>query len=257
MEPVLYEEQGPIAIITFNREDKLNAMNTEVVSKLIEYLHRVNDSDHIRTAILTGKGRAFVAGADISEYSEQTAVEFNEYQRRSRAMFDGIEKNKKIIIAAVNGYALGGGFELVLSCDLVIASSGVKMGLPEIHLGLLPGGGGTQRLSRLIGRNRAKYYILSGKRMTSEKAEELGIVQTVCPPEELIETAKITAKELSSKAPIAVQEGKRLINEGLEASLETGISYEGMILANLYQTADANEGIRAFIEKRKPDFRGE
>jgi enoyl-CoA hydratase len=255
VESVLYEEQGPIAIITFNREEKLNAMNTEVVSKLIEYLHRVNDSDHIRMAILTGKGRAFVAGADIAEYSEQTAVEFNEYQRRSREMFDGIEKNKKIIIAAVNGYALGGGFELVLSCDLVIACSGVKMGLPEIHLGLLPGGGGTQRLSRLIGRNRAKYYILSGRRMTAEEAEQYGIVHTVCSPEQLMETAMSMAEEISAKAPIAVQEGKRLINEGLEASLDTAISYEGMILANLYQTADANEGIRAFIEKRTPIFR--
>lgn len=257
MESVLYEEQGPIAIITFNREDKLNAMNSEVVSRLTEYLQRVNDSAHIRTAILTGKGRAFVAGADISEYSEQTPMEFNNYQRRSRAMFDGIEKNKKVIIAAVNGYALGGGFELVLCCDLVVASSEVKMGLPEINLGLLPGGGGTQRLSRLIGRNRAKYYILSGKRMTSEEAEHLGIVHTVCSPDQLMETAMNVAEELAARAPIAAQEGKRLINEGLEASLETAISYEGLILANLYQTADADEGIRAFIEKRKPIFRGQ
>jgi len=257
LESVLYEEQGPIAIITFNREDKLNAMNSEVVSKLTEYLQRVNDSAHIRIAILTGKGRAFVAGADISEYSEQTPTEFNEYQHRSRAMFDGIEKNRKVIIGAVNGYALGGGFELVLACDLVVASSGVKMGLPEIHLGLLPGGGGTQRLSRLIGRNRTKYYVLSGKRMTSEEAEQFGIVHTVCSSDELMDIAMNLAEEIAARAPLALQEGKRLINEGLEASLETAISYEGLILANLYQTADANEGIRAFIEKRKPIFQGQ
>lgn len=257
MEPILYEERGSIAIITFNREDKLNAMNSAIVSRLTEYLHKVNDSAHIRIAILTGKGRAFVAGADISEYSEQTPIEFMEYQRRSRAMFDAIEKNKKVIIAAVNGYALGGGFELVLACDLVVASSGVKMGLPEIHLGLLPGGGGTQRLSRLIGRNRTKHYLLSGKRMTSEEAEHLGIIHTVCAPDQLMDTAMNIAEDLAARAPLAIQEGKRLINEGLEASLETAISYEGLILANLYQTADADEGIRAFIEKRKPIFRGQ
>ncbi|MBP1934460.1 enoyl-CoA hydratase/isomerase family protein [Ammoniphilus resinae] len=256
MDPVLYEERGPIAIITFNREEKLNAMNSQVVSQVIEHLTRANDSEHIRAVILTGKGRAFVAGADIEEYSRQTPIQFTDYQRRSRVMFDKIEKNKKVVIAAVNGYALGGGFELVLSCDLAVASSEAKLGLPEIHLGLLPGGGGTQRLTRLIGERRAKYYMLTGRSLSAQEAFELGVINTVCPAEELMETALQLAQSIASRAPLAVQEGKKLIHDGLDGSLETGITLEGAVIGNLYVTDDAKEGIRAFVEKRKPNFQG-
>jgi enoyl-CoA hydratase len=254
MNDVLYEERGPIAIITLNREHKLNAMNTVIIHKLIELLAKIDQSEHIHTAILTGKGKAFIAGADIGEYSGQTLEQFIVYQATSRTMYEAIEKNRKPFIAAVNGYALGGGFEIVLSCDLVVASSHAKMGLPEIQLGLLPGGGGTQKLGRLIGRNRAKEFLLTGRRMTAEEAYRLGIVNRVVEPETLMEEALRLAEELAEKASGAVRDAKRLVNEGMETDLSTGLTLEQYVLAYLFQTTDAHEGIRAFVEKRKPQF---
>jgi enoyl-CoA hydratase len=256
MEQLLFEEKGPVAIITFNREEKLNAMNTPIVKGLIQLLDYVDKSKDIRAVILTGKGKAFVAGADIEEYSDQTVIEFTDYQKRSRKMFEGIEFNKKPVIAAVNGYALGGGFELVLACDLVIASSKAKMGLPEIHLGLLPGGGGTQKLARIIGRNWAKEMLMTGRRLTAEEAYNLRIVNSVVEPEELLEKALELANELAEKSPFALSEMKGLVNQGIESHLEVGLSLECSSLSNLFHTEDAHEGIRAFVEKRKPIFKG-
>jgi enoyl-CoA hydratase len=256
MEQLLYEEKGPVAIITFNREEKLNAMNTAIVKRLIELLTHVDQAEHIRSVILTGKGKAFVAGADIEEYSNQTAIEFANYQKRSRNMFEGIENNRKPVIAAVNGYALGGGFELVLSCDLVIASSKAKMGLPEIHLGLLPGGGGTQKLARIIGRNWAKEMLFTGKRLSAEEALNLRIVNKVVEPEELLDQALELANELAEKSPFALSEMKGLVNQGIESPLDIALTLECTSLANLFHTEDAHEGINAFMEKRKPSFKG-
>jgi enoyl-CoA hydratase len=253
---ILYEERGPVALITFNRPDKLNAMNTGIVRRLIEVFKQIDRSTRVQVAVLTGTGRAFVAGADIEEYSKQDAPGFVEYQSMSRGMFEGIEFNRKPFIAAVNGYALGGGFELVLACDLVVASRTAKLGLPEIQLGLLPGGGGTQKLGRVIGRNKAKEFLMTGRSMTAEEAYKLGIVNRVTEPEAMLEEALKLAGEIAGKAPIAVREAKRLVNQGLEAPLNVMLSYEGAVLSNLFQTSDAHEGIRAFVEKRQPQFKG-
>lgn len=256
MELLIYEEKGPVAIITFNREEKLNAMNTPIVKKLTELLEYVSQADHIRSVILTGKGRAFVAGADIEEYSGQTAIEFTDYQNRSRKMFEAIENNKKPVIAAVNGYALGGGFELVLSCDMVLASSKAKMGLPEIQLGLLPGGGGTQKLARIIGRNWAKELLMTGRYLSAEEAFNLRIVNRIIEPEDLHEKAFELANQLAERSPFAVNQMKELVNQGIESPLDIGLSLEGASLSNLFHTEDAQEGIQAFIEKRTPVFKG-
>jgi enoyl-CoA hydratase len=253
---ILYEERGPVALITFNRPDKLNAMNTGIVRRLIELFKQVDRSARVQVAVLTGTGRAFVAGADIGEYSEQDAPGFVEYQSMSRGMFEGIEFNRKPLIAAVNGYALGGGFELVLSCDLVVASRTAKLGLPEIQLGLLPGGGGTQKLGRIIGRNKAKEFLMTGRYMTAEEGYNLGVINRIAEPETTLEETLTLAEEIASKAPVAVRAAKRLVNQGLEAPLEAMLSYEGAVLSNLFQTYDAHEGIQAFVEKRKPQFKG-
>lgn len=256
-EQVLYEEQGPVSLVTFNRDEKLNAMNSGIQHRLIELFDRIDRSENVRVAVLTGRGRAFVAGADIGEYAGQSFAEFSEYQAVGRRMYDGIEKNSKPFVAAVHGYALGGGFEMVLCCDLVVASWEATMGLPEIHLGLLPGGGGTQRLARLVGRNLAKEFLMTGRSMTAEEGRRLGVVNRVVEPEALMDEALDLARKLARRAPYAVREAKRLVNQGVESPLEAALSYEIATLQKLYGTADAEEGIRAFVEKRKPEFRGE
>jgi enoyl-CoA hydratase len=255
-EQVLYEEKGAVALITFNREEKLNAMNTAIVLRTTELFERVDQAEHIKAVVLTGNGRAFVAGADIEEYSGQSFAEFSEYQARGRRMYEAIERNRKPFIAAVNGYALGGGFELVLACDLVVASRAAEMGLPEIHLGLLPGGGGTQKLARIVGGTRAKEFLMTGRNMTAEEGFRLGVVNKVVEPDVLLEEALNLAQKLARRAPYAVREAKRLVNQGVESHIDVALSFEQATLSNLYQTEDAKEGIRAFVEKRKPNFRG-
>lgn len=253
---VLYEEKGAVALITFDRDEKLNAMNSRTVIRSTELFEEVDRADHIRAAVLTGKGRAFIAGADIEEYSGQGFAEFSEYQERGRKMYEAIESNRKPFVAAVNGYALGGGFEMVLACDLVVASREAEMGLPEIHLGLLPGGGGTQKLARLVGRNLAKEYLMTGRRLTPEEALRLGVVNRVVEPDMLLEEALDLAGKLARRAPFAVREAKRLVNQGMESPLGVSLSFEQAALSNLYQTQDATEGIKAFVEKRRPNFEG-
>ena len=255
-EQVLYVEDEAVAVVTLEREEKLNAMNTQIVRRLTELFDRIDQAPHIRAAVLTGKGRAFVAGADIGEYSEQSFDEFSEYQARGRRMYEGIELNRKPFIAAVNGLALGGGFELVLACDLVVASREAEMGLPEIRLGLLPGGGGTQKLARIVGRNRAKEFLMTGRNMTAEEGYRLGVVNKMVEPDVLLEEALDLAQRLARRAPYAVREAKRLVNQGGESHIDVALSFEQATLSNLYQTEDAREGIRAFVEKRKPNFRG-
>jgi enoyl-CoA hydratase/carnithine racemase len=256
-EQILYEVDETVAVVTFSREEKLNAMNTPIVRRLTELFDRIDRAEHIRAAVLIGRGRAFVAGADIGEYSEQSFAESSEYQLMGRRMYDGIELNRKPFIAAVNGLALGGGFELVLACDLVIASREAEMGLPEIRLGLLPGGGGTQKLARIVGRNRAKEFLVTGRNMTAEEGYRLGIVNKVVEPDVLLEESLALAHTLARRAPYAVREAKRLVNQGVESHIDVALSFEQATLSNLYQTEDAKEGIRAFVEKRKPHFRGE
>ena len=250
------ERDGRKAIITFTREDRLNALDVQTFRDLLETLDAVEADPEIAVVILTGRGRAFVAGADITGYVDRTVLEYVDFQRLGRLVYDRIERLRQPVIAAVNGYALGGGFELVLVADLVVAAENATFGLPEAKLGLLPGGGGTQRLSRLVGRNKAKELLMTADFLTTEQARDLGIVNRVVPAEELMTATHVLADRILQRAPLAVAMAKQLVNDGLDASLPTAITQEMGMTATLYATADAREGIAAFIEKRPPRFAG-
>ncbi|HLV99953.1 MAG TPA: enoyl-CoA hydratase/isomerase family protein [Ktedonobacterales bacterium] len=253
---VVFERRGPAAVIRINREQKLNALNRPIFDALKGLLDQVAADDSLHAAILTGTGRAFCAGADIGEYWRQDLAAFAEFQRLGRELHDRIEKHPKPIIAAVNGFAFGGGFELALACDLIVASERAQFGLPELSLGLVPGGGGTQRLPRLIGRYRAKQVLLTGRKLTAREAEEWGVVAAVVPAGEEVSAAEALVGDMARLAPQAVRMGKRLINEGVDAALETALSYEQQALIALYATHDGQEGVAAFMEKRSPKFTG-
>jgi enoyl-CoA hydratase/carnithine racemase len=211
----------------------------------------------VHVLVLTGAGpKAFVAGADIGEYAAQDDAGFEAYQRRSRALFDRLDAFGKPTIAAVNGYALGGGFEIALCCDLIVASANASFGLPEGRLGLAPGGGGTQRLTRAVGSFVAADVLLFGSRLTAERARELGLVAEVTAPEALLDVAGERAARAAELAPLALAEMERSIARALDAPLEDGLTAEHEALFRLRRTHDAEEGVRAFVEKRPPRFEG-
>ncbi|MEA2586128.1 MAG: enoyl-CoA hydratase [Thermomicrobiales bacterium] len=244
------------AVLTFTREDRLNALDSQTFGDLISALDELDADGAVEIVIITGRGRAFVAGADINEYFGITMTDYVNFQRLGRRMYDRLESFRKPTIAAVNGFALGGGFELVLACDLVVAAENAKMGLPESKLGLLPGGGGTQRLTRLVGRNKAKELLMTGDFITGAEAATLGIVNRVVPADQVMEAAHQLADRILERAPLAVQMAKQLVNDGLNASLATAITQEMGMTATLYASEDAREGIGAFMEKRTPGFNG-
>ena len=244
------------AVLTFTREDRLNALDSQTFRDLIAALDELDADPTVELVIFTGRGRAFVAGADINEYLGIALTDYVNFQRLGRRMYDRLEAFRKPTIAAVNGFALGGGFELVLACDLVVAAEGAKMGLPESKLGLLPGGGGTQRLTRLVGRTKAKELLMTGDFITGAEAERLGIVNRVVPAEQVMEAAHLLADRILERAPLAVQMAKQLVNDGLYAILATAITQEMGMTATLYASDDAREGIGAFLEKRQPVFTG-
>jgi enoyl-CoA hydratase/carnithine racemase len=250
------QRDGPVAIIRLNREQKLNALNRGMLDAVTARLDEVARDDAQRVAILTGTGRAFCAGADIGEYRQHGLGAFVEYQRLGRHLLERVEKHPKPVIAAVNGFALGGGFELALACDLIVAGAQAVFGLPEPALGLVPGGGGTQRLTRAVGRYRAKEILLSGRRLSAQEAQNWGLVSAVAPHGEDVRVARELAGKIVQQAPLAVRALKRLVNEGADAALETALSYEQQTLIGLYATADGQEGIAAFMEKRPPSFTG-
>lgn len=250
------ERDGSVAILTFTREERLNALDSQTFRDLITVADELESDPQIRVIILTGRGRGFVAGADINEYVGISLTQYVDFQRFGRRMYDRWESLTKPVIAAVNGFALGGGFELVLIADVVVASERAKFGLPECKLGLLPGGGGTQRLPRLVGRNTAKALIMSGDFIPASEAHRLGIVYKVTPPDELMDTARELAATIASRAPLAVSMAKELVNRGLDASLPTAITQEMGMASTLYASEDAQEGIAAFLEKRPPAFNG-
>jgi enoyl-CoA hydratase len=250
------ERDGRKAILTFTREDRLNALDAQTFQELLTTLDTIEGDREIGVLILTGRGRAFVAGADINGYIDRTVLEYVDFQRLGRLVYDRLERLRQPVIAAVNGYALGGGFELVLVADLVVAAETATFGLPEAKLGLLPGGGGTQRLPRLVGRNKAKELLMTADFITAMEARELGIVNRVVPAEKLLPAAYALADRILQRAPLAVEMAKQLVNDGLQASLATAITQEMGMTATLYGTKDAREGIAAFIEKRPPRFTG-
>ncbi len=235
----------------------MNALSTALMHEFEAHLHTIAADPALRVVILTGAGtKAFVAGADIGEYAGQDYAQFVAYQQYARGLFTALETFPKPIIGAINGYALGGGFEIALCCDVLVASTNARFGLPEGLLGLSPGGGGTQRLTRAVGRYVAADVLLSARRLPAERAFQLGLVAEVAEPEALREVALQKARYMLKVAPLSAREMKRLIRQGPDAALETGLSLEQEVLFRLYTTQDAAEGIRAFVEKRDAVFKG-
>jgi len=255
-ETIRIEQRGEIAILYFNRPDKLNAINATVYKELSDYLQSIEQSEAVSVLILTGEGRAFVAGADIDDYLTMTLAQFSAFQRLGRSVMAQMEQLQRPIIAAVNGYALGGGFEIALACDVIVAAENAKFGLPEAKLALLPGGGGTQRLTRIVGSYVAKRMIFSGESIDAQRAYELNIVTEVAEKGEALNAAVTLAEKILTNGQLAVRMAKRIIDEGLEASLPTALSLEMDATAHLFVSDDKREGIQAFVEKRPPQFSG-
>jgi enoyl-CoA hydratase/carnithine racemase len=254
-DPVLYEERDGIAWITLNRPDKLNALNAQVFRLLGEALERLEDGD-CAVGVLSGAGRAFAAGADIEDYVGINASDYRSFMDVGRAPTDAIEQISKPVIAAVQGFALGGGFELVLACDLVVAAENARFGLPEPKLGLAPGGGGTQRLPRLVGRTRALEVLLAGRVLTGAEALEWGLANRVVAKDDLRTAAEELARALMALAPHALATIKRIVREGASLPIADALTLEQDETAKLIVSPDALEGIAAFVEKREARFPG-
>lgn len=257
----MYKKEGNIALLTLNKPERLNVITNAVAKELINAIYEAEKDDDVRVIVITGTGKAFCAGIDVSEFAEMMKDKFRFYKGRKRWLeiykfTDEIENCLKPVIAAVNGYALGGGFELALACDLIIASETAQFGFPEVTLGGMPGAGGTQRILRVLGKNIAKELIFTGKRISAEEGYRLGFVNKVVKPDNLMSEAIMMANEIAKNAPIAVMLAKISINNGLEIPLKVGLSYENDLNFILYFTEDREEGLRAFREKRKPEFKG-
>lgn len=252
---LLYKVKDDIAFITINRPKALNALNTDTLRELVSAIKEVQMDKEIKAAIITGEGRAFVAGADIAQMKDLTTVEGRDMTILGQRIFDKIENIDKPVIAAVNGFALGGGCELAMACDIRIASEKAKFGQPEVNLGIIPGYGGTQRLPRLVGKGMAKYLIYTGEMIDAAEAYRIGLVQKVVAPEELIDKAVDVAKTIMSKAPIAIKMAKHAINNGLNLDLHSGIAYEAEAYTTTFSTEDRVEGMTAFAEKREANFK--
>lgn len=250
-------EPGIVRLI-FNRPDKRNALSTPMIRLFERELDGIAGDRTVRAVILQGSGdKAFVAGADIAEYRGNRTAEFNAYQFESRRVFDKLEALPQPTIAAIRGYALGGGFEIALCCDVLVCATSARLGLPEGLLGLSPGGGGTQRLTRAVGKFMASDIMLAARRITGERAFQLGLAAEVVEDAALLETALGRARAMLKVAPRAAAEMKRLIRQGPDAAMPTALAFEQEVLARLYGSADGQEGITAFLDKREPMFKGE
>ncbi len=247
---VNFEQQGAVAILTINRPEALNALNSQVLSDLDEVITKVEASPDIHAVILTGAGRSFVAGADIGEMKGFSAIDGKKFGVHGGGVFLRLENLSKPVIAAVNGFALGGGCELAMSCDIRIASEKAKFGQPEVGLGITPGFGGTQRLPRIVGISKAMELILTAKVIGAAEAKEIGLVSQVYAPEELMDKAMELANAICANAPIAVQESKRCIRMGMQIDIATGSAFEAEAFGVTCGTEDKNEGMGAFLEKR-------
>lgn len=252
---ILVSLEGGVATVVVNRPEKLNALNAETIGELTHAF--ANLPEGARAAVLTGAGeKAFVAGADIAELARMTAVSAKEVSARGQAMCDAVERAGVPVIAAVNGYALGGGLELALACTIRLASAKAQLGLPEVTLGIIPGYGGSLRLPRLVGHGRANEMILTGRRVDAEEACRIGLVNQVFPPEELAGAARNLAGRIAANAPLAVRYALESVNRGVAAGFEEGMAMEQILFGLVSATADMKEGLTAFLEKRKADFRG-
>lgn len=251
-----YREDGEVAYITLDRSEKLNALNSEMFGLLGDAIAGFASESRARVAILHGAGRAFAAGADIGHYVDITVPEYVDFMRVGNEVQSQIIECPKPVIAAVHGYALGGGFELALSCDLIVTSPDAQFGLPEATLGLLPGGGGTQRLPRLVGTARTADLLLTGRRLTGTEAVAWGLALGMGESETVLEAAEVLARRICAQAPLAVRMAKVLLQAGPDAPLASALALEQAIGAMLFATEDAREGVRAFLGKRPARFRG-
>ena len=254
-ETLRYEVKNSIAYVTVDRPEALNAISTKVLTELQSAFEQITDDSQIKAVILTGAGKAFVAGADIEQMSKLTGVEGHEMIRYGSKVMNYIESVDKPVIAAVNGFALGGGCELAMACDIRIASEKAQFGQPEVNLGIIPGFGGTQRLPRLVGKGMAKYMILTGEYIKADEALRLGLVEKVVPHDELIPTCEKLAETIMSKAPIATATAKHVINSGIMLDVPTGVALESEAFTVPFCSEDRVEGMKAFLEKRKAEFK--
>lgn len=255
-ENILIERRGRVALITINRPDKLNALNIRTREELSDALGALRAEDEIRVVVLTGAGeKAFVAGADITEFAGRTALEQRAVMR-ARSIFTSAEDFPKPLIAMINGFCLGGGCELALACDLRVASERARFGQPEINLGIIPGGGGTQRLTRLVGEGRAMQMILTGEMIDALEAYRIGLVNEVYPPAELEAKTIELANRIAEKSPVALAMAKASVKNAARLNLREGLDHEIDLFALCFASEDKEEGVRAFLEKRKPDFKG-
>lgn len=257
MNHLLIEKSDGVALLTINRPKAMNSLNSEVLSELFETLQELEQDVELKAVILTGAGeKAFVAGADITEMAEMTPREACAFARKGQQVVLFIEQMKKPVIAAVNGFALGGGLELAMACDFIYASDRARLGLPEVTLGIMPGFGGTQNLTRAIGPKRASELAFSGKIVTAQKLLEWGLINEVLPAEELLSKVRETAALIAQAGTLGVAAAKDALVNGLNMAKTDGFKYESALFANLFATRDQQEGMSAFLEKRKADFCG-
>ncbi|MEM7443193.1 MAG: enoyl-CoA hydratase/isomerase family protein [Pseudomonadota bacterium] len=243
------ERENKVGVITFRRPKQLNAINPVMQGEIIDAFTELHEATDVNAIVVTGEGRGFMAGADIIEYAKQTDEEFARFQDRGRRMYAVIDENDKPVIAAVNGHALGGGFELVLCCDLILAAETAKLGLPEVHLGLVPGGGGTQRAPRRLGLSRANWLLLTGDAQTAETMESWGLVNAVTSVDALHEEAMALAARVAEHPPAAIQGLKKLARTGFgTAGSLDGLNYERATVTALYQTDEARNKVQEFAE---------
>lgn len=253
-ENLKYEVKEGIAYVTINRPKSMNALSKEVLDELTAAFTQVNKDPAVQVAILTGEGRAFVAGADISQMVDLTGIEGQEMMKQGARVMDHIESIDKPVIGAINGFALGGGCELAMACDIRVASEAAKFGQPEVNLGIIPGFGGTQRLPRLVGKGMGKLMIMTADMVDANEAYRIGLVEKVVPAEELIPACEEIAKKIMSKAPIAIKAAKIAVNNGIMLDVKTGVVLEGEACGAPFCSEDRNEGMKAFLEKRPAVF---
>jgi enoyl-CoA hydratase len=253
-EMILTETRGCVGLITLNRPQAMNALNNQLMTEVMDALDTFDKDDGIGAMVITGSEKAFAAGADIKEMEGKSAQEMMTGDHVG--VFDRIRSIEKPVIAAVSGWALGGGCEMAMSCDMIVASESAKFGQPEISIGVIPGAGGTQRLTHAVGKTIAMEMVLNDRKLTAQEALHHGLVNRVFPVSDYLNEALKLAEEIASRAPLAVRAAKKMINASFESSLTDGLAGEKQAFYNLFNTEDQKEGMQAFVEKRKPEWKG-
>lgn len=256
LKTMFYEKEGGVGIITLNRPRALNAINDELVADLGRAIDEIAGDSEVKAVIITGGEKVFAAGGDIAFMLNADVLAVERFVENIRVVFEKIENLDKPVIAAISGLALGGGSELALACDIRIAAEGSSIGQPEINLGIIPGAGGTQRLTRTVGPGWSKYLIMSGLPIDAETAFKIGYVTAIVPGDKLLDEARKLARKMAAKSPLAMKEAKRCVNYSMNVDISSGLSYEVKTLAGLFATEDQKEGMKAFLEKRPPVYKG-